>query len=179
MTNRIHFAVAACSLLFGAAAFGQLGAPAGGSGTGTLANQVPLSGRTSQAGSVTATQAPVAGTTTSVNTINPSIQTQGPYSGSAGSTAKMPFSGKLSLRDAIARGLEYNLGTVGLSLATRQAQGEARVARSALMPNLSSSLSETVEQENLRALGLRVSTPVPGFSIPSVVGPFNYFDLRA
>jgi outer membrane protein TolC len=179
MKKRTHFAAAASPLLFAAAAFGQqLGAPPSSSST-TLANQVPLSGRTGQSGGVTATQAPVAGTTTSVNTINPSIQTQGPYSGSAGSTAKMPFAGKLSLRDAIARGLDYNLGTVGLSLATRQAQGEARVARSALMPNLSSSLSETVEQENLRALGLRVSTPVPGFSIPSVVGPFNYFDLRA
>ena len=122
MKKRTHFAAAACPLLFTAATFGQqLGAPAP-STTGTFANQVPLSGRTSQSGSVTATQAPVAGTTTSVNTINPSIQAQGPYSGSAGSTAKMPFSGKLSLRDAITRGLDYNLGPVGLSMATRQAQ---------------------------------------------------------
>src|ERR1700748_1380639 len=124
MKKRTHFAAAACPLLFAAAAFGQqLGAPPTSS-TRTLANQGSLSGRTGQSGSVTATQAPVAGTTTSVNTINPSIQAQGPYSGSARSTAKMPFAGKLSLRDAIARGLEYNLGTVGLSLATRQAQGE-------------------------------------------------------
>ena len=32
---------------------------------------------------------------------------------------------------------------------------------------------------NLRALGVRIASPVPGVSIPSVVGPFNYFDLRA
>ncbi len=29
------------------------------------------------------------------------------------------------------------------------------------------------------ASGVRFSSPVPGFSFPSVVGPFNFFDLRA
>jgi outer membrane protein TolC len=159
-------------------AFGQFGPPAG-QNQGATANQLPLSGRTGQTGSVQATQAPIAGTTNSVNTINPSIQAQGPYTGSVKSTAKMPFSGKLSLRDAIARGLQYNLGSVGLSLAMQQAHGQARVARSALMPNLNGSLSETVQQTNLRAQGLRISSPFPGIGLPSIVGPFNYFDLRA
>src|ERR1700685_3009445 len=117
------------SILVAVPAFGQFGPPAGG-GNNTLANQVPLSGRTGQAGSVTATQAPVAGTTTSVNTINPSIQPQGPYSGSALSTPKMPFAGKLSLTEAVKRGLDYNLGTVGLNLALQQAPGQALVSRS-------------------------------------------------
>ena len=159
-------------------AFGQFGPPSGQSG-GTVANQVPLSGRTGEAGAVTATQAPVAGTTNSVNTINPSIQTSGPYTGSALSTTKMPFSGKLSLRDAIARGLQYNLGTVGLTLAMQQAQGQERVVRSALLPNVNGTVSENVQQTNLRAQGLRISSPIPGFGIPAIVGPFNYFDLRA
>jgi outer membrane protein TolC len=167
------------SALFETAAFAQFGAPSGSS-TGSQANQVPLSGRTGESGSVTATQAPVAGTTNSVNTINPSIQTAGPYAGSALSTSKMPFSGKLSLRDAVARGLEYNLGQVGLSAAIRQAHGQTLVARSALMPNLNGSLSENVQQVDLKADGLRFSSPFPGIGgIPSVVGPFNYFDLRA
>jgi len=164
--------------MLSAAAFAQFGAPAGSS-TGTQASQVPLSGRTTQTGSVTATQAPVAGTTNSVNTINPSIQTAGPYAGSSLSVSKVPFSGKLSLKEAVARGLDYNLGTVGLSLALRQAQGQTLVVRSALMPNISGSLSETVQQTNLKAAGFRFSSPLPGFAIPSVVGPFNYFDLRA
>src|SRR5580692_7689438 len=155
------------ALLASTAAFGQFGAPSGQS-TGTQATQVPLSGRTGQSGSVTATQAPVAGTTNSVNTINPSIQTAGPYTGSALSTAKTPFSGKLSLKEAVARGLEYNLGAVGLSLAMRQAHGQALVARSALLPNLNGTLSETVQQVNLRADGLRFSSPIPGFGIPSI-----------
>jgi outer membrane protein TolC len=39
-------------------------------------------------------------------------------------------------------------------------------------------LSETVQQLNLQASGLHFNT-LPGFSIPTVVGPFDYFDLRA
>jgi outer membrane protein TolC len=183
MTKRIQPSlIGARALLLAAllqtAAFGQFG-PTGAQSAGTQANQVPLSGRTGQAGSVTAAQSPVAGTTNSVNTINPSIQTAGPYTGSELSTAKMPFSGKLSLREAVARGLEYNLGAVGLTIAMRQAHGQAQVVRSALLPNVNGSLSETVQQTDLKAAGLRISSPFPGFGIPSVVGPFNYFDLRA
>lgn len=159
-------------------ALAQFGGPAVPA-TGTLASQLPLSGRTGTAGSVVATEQPVAGTTTSINTINPSIQAQGPYAGSALSTARRPFSGKLSLQEAVARGLDYNLGAVGLTLATRQAQGQLLVSRSALLPNLNGTLSETVQQTDLRAEGLRFSSPIPGFGIPSIVGPFNYFDLRA
>jgi outer membrane protein TolC len=104
---------------------------------------------------------------------------QGPYAGSASSISKSPFSGKLSLRDAVERGLAYNLGSVGLNNAVRQARGQARVARSSLMPNLNGALRESVQQTNLKALGVRIQVPFPGFSIPTIAGPFNYFDLRA
>jgi outer membrane protein TolC len=176
--KRFSTTTASASILFLAiSAFGQLGAPNGQQQPGIRANQLPLSGRTGQSGSVTATESPVPGTTTSVNTINPTVQAQGPYSGS--SAGKRPFSGKLSLQDAIGRGLEYNLGAVGIAQAVRQAHGERRIARSALLPNLNGNLSETVEQLNLQVVGLRFQSPIPGFSVPSVVGPFNYFDLRA
>jgi len=145
---------------------------------GTPAAQVPLSGRTGQTGSVNAVQTPVPGVTSSVNTLNTSVQVQGPYAGSVAGTAK-PFSGKLSLREAVARGLEYNLGTEGLTQAMRQARGQARVARSSLLPNLNGYLREAVQQTDLTALGFRFNIHFPGISIPSIVGPFNYFDLRA
>src|SRR4030095_11674632 len=79
-------------------------------GAGTQATQPTLSGRTGQTGSVTSTASPVPGATTSVNTINPTVQIQGPYSGSALSTTKIPFSGRLSLREAVERAMQYNLG---------------------------------------------------------------------
>jgi outer membrane protein TolC len=51
------------------------------------------------------------------------------------------------------------------------------VARSALLPNLSATLSATDETENLAALGLHFT--LPGFSLPTLVGPFDYIDARA
>jgi outer membrane protein TolC len=143
------------------------------------ANPLPLSGRPSGTGSVISTQNAVPGTTTSVNTLNPAIEVQGAYAGSANSTNKVPFKGKLGLREAIERGIAYNLGSLAVSQAVRQSHGESRAARSALLPNVSSGLTEVVEQVNLKALGVRFGSPVPGLTIPSVVGPFNYFDLSA
>jgi outer membrane protein TolC len=147
------------------------------SGGGPSAVVLPASGRNNQGGSVGAAQQPVPGTTTSVNTLNPTVQISGPYTGSARSTTAMPFSGKLTLKEALERGLAYNLGAVGLAQAARQTAAQVTVARSALLPNINGNLSETVEQTNLAAMGLRVS--VPGFHIPSVAGPFNYFALQA
>src|SRR5262245_47402979 len=93
------------SFLVTPCAFAQFGAPPAQTQE-TPANQLPLSGRGGQSGSVTASQSPVPGTTTSVNTINPTVQIQGAFAGSVRSTAKIPFSGRLSLREAIDRGLE-------------------------------------------------------------------------
>jgi len=144
----------------------------------TLAAPVPLSGRPGNSGSVTAIEAPIAGTTNSVTTINPSVQVQGPYTGSASSTAKLPFRGKLSLQDAIARGLNYNLGSANLNRVVVQAQGQNQVARSALLPNVSGYLAENLAQTNLAAEGFRVHIPIPGFNFPTIVGPYNNIDLR-
>ncbi|MGD0775768.1 MAG: TolC family protein [Candidatus Solibacter sp.] len=147
------------------------------SGGATPAVVLPASGRNNQGGSVGAAAQPVPGTTTSVNTLNPSVQISGPYSGSTRSTAAMPFSGKLSLQEALQRGLAYNLGAVGLAQSVRQTAAQVTIARSALLPNLNGNLTETVEQSDLAAMGQRIS--VPGFRIPNVVGPFNYFALQA
>jgi len=157
--------------------FAQLGQARSQSGA-PQANQLPLSGRTSQTGSVTTSESAVPGTTTSVNTINPTVQVQGPFAGSI-SSARIPFTGRLSLRDAVQRAIEFNLGAVGLNDAVQQARGQKRSVRSALLPNVNANLSETVEQLDLAASGVRVNVPLPGFSFPSIVGPFNVFDLRA
>jgi outer membrane protein TolC len=158
--------------------FAQIGPPSTPP-QGSQATPLPLSGRNQQGGSVTAIQSPVPGTTTSVNTINPSIQVQGPYAGSASSTPAIPFNGKLSLRDAIERGLAYNLGSVGLNEILRQVRGQDRATRSALLPNISSTVTEAVQQTNLRAAGVKFNAPIPGVNFPTIVGPFNYTDFRA
>ena len=101
---------------------------------------------------------------------------QGPFGGSRRGT---PLPGGLSLRDAIQRGLEYNLGIVGLQTAVGQARGQRLTARAALLPNTMADLTQTVQQLNLAAMGFRFSLPIAGFSFPSVVGPFSYVDVRA
>lgn len=162
------------TIVFPAQSLAQMGAQGAGS-QGTRAYLTPLSG-SAQNGSVKATQSPVPGATTSVNTINSTVQVEGSY---AGSTRGAAFSGTLSMRDAIGRGLKYNLSAAGMQQAVRQAQGQSHVARSALLPNINGYLSETVQQTNLKALGVRFNSPIPGFTFPTIVGPFNYIDLRA
>jgi outer membrane protein TolC len=80
---------------------------------------------------------------------------------------------RLSLSEAIARGLQYNLagllGQEGIRLAEA---GKGR-SMSRLLPNLSAGIAEAQQQVNLRALGFG---GFPG--IPTVVGPFSVFDTR-
>jgi len=144
----------------------------------TQAEQLPLSGRTTQSnGSVKATESPISGLTNSVNTLNSTVQVQGIYAGSTLGTAQMPFNGKLGFRDAILRALAYNLGQSGATQALRQAEGQARSTRASLLPNLNGTAVENVETEDLRAFGFRFN--FPGFAIPAIIGPFNYVDFRA
>src|SRR5207244_633674 len=157
--------------------YAQFGAAAAPSQQGAQANPLPLSGRSGANGGVVTTQTAVPGTTTSVNTLNPTVQVSGAYIGSANSASARPFSGKLSLQEAVDRALEYNLGAVGMTQVLRQAHGQTRVARSALLPNVNGNFTETDETVNLAALGVRFG--FPGFTVPTVVGPFNYMDLRA
>jgi outer membrane protein TolC len=167
----------AAGLLFAAQAFAQLGPPSGQS-QGAQAAQLPLSGRTAQtSGSVKTSEAPAPSTIATVNTLSPSVQVQGAYAGSTPGVANMPFNGKLGLREAIQRGLAYNLGQTGATEAVRQTQGLSKVALSSLLPNINGTVTEDVQTTDLKALGFRFN--FPGFAIPQVIGPFNYIDFRA
>ena len=175
MAGRLPLVAAA--LLFAVPGFAQLGAPPGPSQS-TQAAQLPLSGRTAQSnGTVKTSEAPAPSTTATVNTLSPNVQVQGAYAGSTPGVAKMPFNGKLGLRDAILRGLAFNLGETGATQSLRQAQGQSKVALSSLLPNINGTINENVQTTDLRAEGFRFS--FPGFSIPNVIGPFNYIDFRA
>ncbi len=170
-------ALAACLMLcvFGLRA--QFGPPAGGGPA--RAAQLPLSGRTAQQGSVATVQSTLPGGAQSVNTISSSVQVQGAYQGSVPSADAGGAALSLSLAEAIRRGLEYNLGTVGYQNGIRQARAQRVQQLASLLPNLNGDLLLTEQQNNLAAFGFTFNLPVPGFSIPTIVGPFHYFDLRA
>lgn len=79
----------------------------------------------------------------------------------------------LSLREAIRRGLLYNLGVLSNRDIADTVKAERRRTLSALLPNISAGATQTSQQLDLVAFGLNV----PGF--PTVVGPFGYQNVRA
>jgi outer membrane protein TolC len=81
---------------------------------------------------------------------------------------------QLSLGDALDRGLKYNLGVIESDVATRTAHAERLRSLNSLLPNVNATISQTVEQINLRALGFNFNTP----GIPVIVGPFGIQDAR-
>jgi len=105
---------------------------------------------------------------------------QGALQGSVPAEAPPGGTLALSLDEALKRGLRYNLGAIESQQVVRQAQGEKIVARSPLMPNLNGDLREVAEQIDLASFGFKFKAPPSsGLSFPTIVGPFNFFDLRA
>jgi outer membrane protein TolC len=120
-----------------------------------------------------------AGGQNSVNLIDSSVNIQGSYLGSVptGTTTGAVIS--LSLPEALRRGLDYNLGAISVTEGLRQARAQRLAFLSQLLPEVNGNLQETVQQTDLTALGFRPSLFPKGITIPSVVGPYNYFDFRA
>lgn len=88
---------------------------------------------------------------------------------------------RLSLRQAVEIALAPE-GNTRIQLAEQLIrQGEARSAqaRAALLPDIASSIAQQNQTRNLAAFGIRIQAPIPGFTFPEVVGPFNTFDARA
>ncbi len=104
---------------------------------------------------------------------------QPPAQGSfSGSVPSQPVPGvlPLSLQGAIDRGLKQNLGQLLASASVESARGQRWQKLSALLPHVAATPYVDVSQINLREFGFSFS--FPGFNIPSVVGPFSYFDAR-
>jgi outer membrane protein TolC len=62
--------------------------------------------------------------------------------------------------------------------AEKQAESRSAQSRAALLPDLSAAFSEQNLTRNLKALGIGFSTLIPGFQIPTFVGPFTTLDAR-
>lgn len=88
---------------------------------------------------------------------------------------------RLSLKDAVAIALAPD-GNTRLQIAEeliRLARTRSDEVRAALLPNLSANFGQQNLTRNLEAMGIRFSLPVPGFTLPSLVGPYTFFDARA
>jgi outer membrane protein TolC len=132
--------------------------------------QLPLSGKDGSGESVATQETTASG---------PSVQVGGDYTGSVPGEGVPAGAITLTLRDAIQKGLAANLGPIGAGNAARAAHAERIQALSVLLPNIAASASDTVTQVNLAAYGFQFKPPANSdFSIPTVVGPFNYSSLQ-
>jgi outer membrane protein len=61
----------------------------------------------------------------------------------------------------------------------QQAQERVAQAKAAFLPNLDASIQDRRQTTNLKAFGFSFNIPVPGFSIPAIVGPFSVLENRA
>jgi outer membrane protein TolC len=155
----------AAFLALAAAASCWAQAPGGGSSSLTRAAQLPASTGESSGSAVSAE--------------TNSVQVGGNFSGSVPGKAMAAGPIPLTIAEAIKRGLAANLGPIVASDSARAARAQRLQALSALLPNISASASDTVTQVNLAAYGFQFHIPASlGFSIPSVVGPYNYSSLQ-
>ena len=82
---------------------------------------------------------------------------------------------RLTLRDAIAQALQYNLGATETGQDARIARGQRLLALSHLLPQVGANISENVEQISTSTLGLE---KVPRVAIPKVIGPYSYSSVE-
>ena len=135
--------------------------------------QLPLSGRGTMAGDVSVTETTnAAASGNSVVTVDTRVTVQPPYSGSAAAGVATKDVMALTLDQALALGLKENLGALAQSAQEQQARGQQGIAKSALLPQVNTVVSEAFEKTNLRTLGVSLSI------IPTAV-KFNYYDARA
>src|SRR5690349_14498777 len=140
--------------------------PGAGTPPSNRAAQLPLSGKAGSGESVTTQQTTASGA---------SVQVSGGYAGSVPGENIPAGAITLTLRDAIHRGLAANLGPIAAGNVSRAACAARIQALSALLPNIAASASDTATQVNLAAYGFQFKAPANSdFSIPNVVGPFNY-----
>ena len=92
-----------------------------------------------------------------------------PWYGAAQQAARY----RLTLRDAIEKGLQANLSVLVADTQVQEAEGtRTRRFSAALLPRVRTESYANVQNRNLRAFGISA----PGFS--TVVGPFSNYDFR-
>jgi outer membrane protein TolC len=109
--------------------------------------------------------------------VSPMPGQQSQFQGSIPMGTASPTPLALTLHDAIDRGLKANLGLLVSDSSNEAARGQRLQALSSLLPQAHGQVGETVEQISLKTIGFNFK--FPGVSIPTIVGPFHYTDVRA
>jgi outer membrane protein TolC len=90
-----------------------------------------------------------------------------------GAGAQQPAPVRLTLQDAIQKGLQANLSVLAAGTRVEEAEGtRMRRLSAALLPRVNAQAYANVQNRDLQAFGISA----PGF--PAVVGPFSNYDFR-
>ncbi len=137
---------------------------------------LPISGRTGTPGSVTVQQST---SPSGADTLNTSVQVGGDFAGSVPGAKPPAGAIDLTLGEAIRLGLQTNLGVIASGNFSAAARAQRLQMLASMLPYVSAGASDSVAQTNLAAYGFKFNLP-PGlnFSIPTVVGPYNYSQLQ-
>jgi outer membrane protein TolC len=141
-----------------------------------LGQAVPDGGSSPAFGSINTPRPinPAAGTT------NPSAratQNLNPYLGSTPHGQATKDTLHVSLEDAIARGLQYNLGLIDSQQASAEARAQREHALADLLPQISARADETYQQFSLKSINLTLPQQA-GFHLPPTSGQFEYSEAR-
>ena len=110
------------------------------------------------------------------DTTNPSAratQTLNPYLGSTPEGKAVDGEIRISLEDAVDRGLRLNLGLIDRQQADAGVRAEREHALSELLPQISARAQQSYEQLSFKALNIRLPAQA-GFQLPPSSGGFGY-----
>jgi len=82
---------------------------------------------------------------------------------------------RLTLSDAIHRGLQANLGVLVAETRTQEAAAVSERRQSLLLPRVQIQTPVAIQSHSLKAEGISV----PGIPLPDVVGPYSTYEARA
>jgi outer membrane protein TolC len=113
-------------------------------------------------------------------TTNPSAratQNLNPYLGSTPDGKVVDEEIKLTLQDAVTRGLKFNLGLIDSEQADAQARAQREHAFAELLPQISSRAEQTYQQVSYKELNIKLP-PASGLKLPPTSGGFGYSEAR-
>jgi outer membrane protein TolC len=140
------------------------------------AQSVDSTGAAPSFGSVT-TPRPINPATGTTNPSAHATQTLNPYLGSTPDGKVVDEEIKLSLEDAVARGLKFNLGLIDSEQADAQVRAQREHAFAELLPQISSRAEQSYQQLSYKALNIKLP-PATGLTLPPTSGGFGYSEGR-
>ena len=133
-------------------------------------------GASSSFGSIT-TPRPINPATGTTNPSARATQTLNPYLGSTPQGIATKGTLNLSLEDAIARGLRFNLGLIDSQQADADVRAQRARSLAALLPQISARAEQTYQQLSYKQLNIKLP-PQAGFQLPPTSGNFGYSEAR-